>query len=69
MSHAIVDTFKGQDNEEVAKHCRENNCVLITYPILQKLISSGKMTIFECLQHLISQKVSYSTAKTNSNYF
>ena len=29
MSHAIMDTFKGQDNEEVAKLCRENNCVLI----------------------------------------
>ena len=29
MSLVIMDTFKGQDNEEVAKLCRENNCVLI----------------------------------------
>ena len=24
-----MDTFKGQDNEEAAKLCHENNCVLI----------------------------------------
>lgn len=29
MSLNIMDTFKGQDNEEEAKLCRENNCVLI----------------------------------------
>ena len=29
MSHAIMDTFTGQDNEEVTKLSRENNCVLI----------------------------------------
>ena len=33
MSLAIMDTFKGQDNEEVAKFCRENNCVLIIVPL------------------------------------
>ena len=27
-----MDTFKGQDNEELAKLCRENNCVLIMIP-------------------------------------
>ena len=27
-----MDTFKGQDNEEVAKLCRENNCFLINVP-------------------------------------
>ena len=27
-----MDTFKGQDNEEVAKLCRENNCVLTIVP-------------------------------------
>ena len=32
MSLAIMDTFKGQDNEEVAKLCYENNCVLIIVP-------------------------------------
>ena len=32
MSLAIMDTFKGQDNEEVAKLCCENNCVLIIVP-------------------------------------
>ena len=29
MSLVIMDTFKGQDNQEVAKVCRENNCVFI----------------------------------------
>ena len=28
MSLVILDTFKGQDNEEVAKLCRENHSVL-----------------------------------------
>ena len=28
-SLVIMDTFKGQDNEEAAKLCHENNCVLI----------------------------------------
>ena len=32
MSLVIIDTFKGQDNEEVTKLCRENNCVLIIVP-------------------------------------
>ena len=32
MSLVIMDTFKGQDNEEVAKLRRENNCVLIIVP-------------------------------------
>ena len=32
MSLVIMDTFKGQDNEEVAKLCHENNCVLIMAP-------------------------------------
>ena len=32
MSLVIIDTFKGQGNEEVAKLCRENNCVLIIVP-------------------------------------
>ena len=32
MSLVIMDTFKGQDNEEIAKLCRENNCVLIIVP-------------------------------------
>ena len=32
MSLVTIDTFKGQDNEEVAKLCRENNCVLIIVP-------------------------------------
>ena len=32
MSLVIMDTFKRQDNEEVAKVCRENNCVLIILP-------------------------------------
>ena len=27
-----MDTFKRQDNEEVAKVCRENNCFLIIVP-------------------------------------
>ena len=29
MSLVIMDTFKGQNNEEVVELCRENNCVLI----------------------------------------
>ena len=28
MSLIIIDTFKGQDNDEVAKLCRKNNCAL-----------------------------------------
>ena len=32
MSLVILDTFKGQDNEEVAKLCRENHSVLISVP-------------------------------------
>ena len=32
MSLVIIDTFKWQDNEEVAKLCRENNFVLIIVP-------------------------------------
>ena len=32
MSLVIIDTFKGQDNEEVTKLCRENNCVVIIVP-------------------------------------
>ena len=28
----IMDTFKGQDSDEVAKLCRENNCDLIIVP-------------------------------------
>ena len=32
MSLIIMDTFKGQDNDEVAKICRENNCALIIFP-------------------------------------
>ena len=32
MSLVIMDTFKGQDNEGVAKLCHENNCVLIMVP-------------------------------------
>ena len=32
MSLVIMNTFKGQDNEEVAKLCCENNCVLIIVP-------------------------------------
>ena len=27
-----MNTFKGQDNKEVAKLCRENNCVFIIVP-------------------------------------
>ena len=27
-----MDTFKGQDNDEVAKLCRKNNCALIIVP-------------------------------------
>ena len=29
MSLVIMDTFKRQDNEEVTKLCRENNCFVI----------------------------------------
>ena len=29
MSLILLDTFKGQDNNEVAKLCRKNNCALI----------------------------------------
>ena len=32
ISLIIIDFFKGQNNEEVAKLCRENNCVLIIVP-------------------------------------
>ena len=32
MSLVKMDTFKEQNNEEVAKLCRENNCVLIIVP-------------------------------------
>ena len=32
MSLIIMDTFKGQDNDEVAKLCRKNNCALIIVP-------------------------------------
>ena len=32
MSLIIMDTFKGQDNDEVAKLCRKNNCALISVP-------------------------------------
>ena len=32
MSLIIMDTFKWQDNEEVAKTCRENNYALIIVP-------------------------------------
>ena len=32
MSLVILDTFQGQDNEEVAKLWRENNCVPIIVP-------------------------------------
>ena len=32
MSLVIMDTFKGQDNEQLAKLCCENNCVLIIVP-------------------------------------
>ena len=32
MSLIIMDTFKGQDNDEVAKLCRKNNCALIIFP-------------------------------------
>ena len=32
MSLAIINTFKGHDNEVVAKLCHENNYVLINVP-------------------------------------
>ena len=32
MSLIIMNTFKRQDNNEVAKLCRKNNCVLIIVP-------------------------------------
>ena len=32
MSLIIMDTFKGQDNDEVAKLCRKSNCALIIVP-------------------------------------
>ena len=32
MSLIIMDTFKGQSNDEVAKLCRKNNCALIIVP-------------------------------------
>ena len=32
VSLIIMDTFKWQDNDEVAKTCRENNCALIIVP-------------------------------------
>ena len=32
MSLIIMDTFKGQGNDEVAKLCRSNNCALIVVP-------------------------------------
>ena len=32
MNFIIMDTFKRQDNNEVAKLCRKNNCVLIIVP-------------------------------------
>ena len=32
MSLILLDTFKGQDNNEVAKLCRKNNCALIIVP-------------------------------------
>ena len=37
MSLVRMNTFKGQDNEEVAKPCRENNCVLIIVPPIHNL--------------------------------
>ena len=32
VSLIIMDTFKGQDNNEVVKLCRKNNCALIIVP-------------------------------------
>ena len=32
MSVIIMDTFKGQDNDEVAKLCHKNICALIIVP-------------------------------------
>ena len=32
MSLIIMSTFKGQDNDEVAKLCHKNNCTLIIVP-------------------------------------
>ena len=32
ISLIIMDSFKGQDNDEVAKLCRKNNCALIIVP-------------------------------------
>ena len=32
MSLIIMDTLKRQDNDEVAKLCRKNNCALIIFP-------------------------------------
>ena len=35
----MMDTFKGRDNEEVAKICRESNCVVII--VLHTLINNS----------------------------
>ena len=32
ISLVIMDTFKGQDNEQVGKLCCENNCVVVIVP-------------------------------------
>ena len=32
MDTFIMDTFKGQGNEEDTKLCRENNCIFIIVP-------------------------------------
>ena len=32
MSLTIMDNFKGQDNDKIAKLCRKNNCALIILP-------------------------------------
>ena len=65
----IMDTFKGQDNNEVAKLCRKNNCTLIIVPHnLTNKFQPLDITVNEPAKSFIKDKYSmwYTEQKNNS---
>ena len=64
MSLVIMDTFKGQDNDELRKLCMSNNCEVVIVPHnLTNKFQPLYLSVNKAAKALISEK--YNTRMTN----
>ena len=56
MSLILMDTFKQQDNDEVAKLCRKNNCALMIVPHLTNKFQALDITVNKPAKSFIKDK-------------